>query len=299
MKRIELYALILNNSAAIEWCRERGLLSNHQTCPTCGEDMKIENHKCNDSEIWRCRKMVLGTKHDCKLSIRSGSVFEGSNLSIREILFILYEWAVQSPAHMTGYELSISQPTVCSWYLMFRRIVSTFMETRLSGQIGGPGDVVEIDECQVGRRKHHRGRRSNEVWLFGAIVRNAVRPRIIIQKIRRRNRQTLEPLIERHIHISSRVISDGWSAYSGLQALGYNHSVVNHSKNFVSPEDITTHTQNIENLWRCLRRFLNQRSSYSRRHLSGYITEFIFRKRFIDPFETMISAIESQYPFVL
>jgi transposase-like protein len=95
--------------------------------------------------------------------------------------------------------------------------------------------------------------------------------------------------------MASQVISDGWAAYSGLQALGFNHSVVNHSENFVSPNDPMVHTQNIENLWRCLRRFLNSRSSYSRDHLTTYLWEFTFRKCFPNTFETMISAIEAQY----
>jgi len=185
--------------------------------------------------------------------------------------------------------------TIVSWFQTFRMIASLYATERLPQQIGGPEEIVEIDECQIGRRKHHRGRLPNEVWLFGAIVRGAFPPRICIQQVPRRNRQTLEPIIEQCIHRSSHIISDGRAAYSRLLAQGFNHSIVNHSENFVSPSDPVAHTQNIENLWRCLRRFLNNRSSYSREQLPSYIQEFIFRKCFINPFETMLSAIEEQY----
>lgn len=32
------------------------------------------------------------------------------------------------------------------------------------------------------------------------------------------------------------VISDAWRSYNGLGAIGYNHKVVVHERNFVAPE---------------------------------------------------------------
>ena len=40
-----------------------------------------------------------------------------------------------------------------------------------SKKIGGLNEIVEIGECQIGRRKYHRGRAPNEIWLFGGINR--------------------------------------------------------------------------------------------------------------------------------
>ena len=113
--------------------------------------------------------------------------------------------------------------------------------------------------------------------------------------MRKRNAATLIPIIQERISRNARIISDGWRAYSGLRALGFNHEVVNHSVNFVTPEDSTVHTQNIENLWRCLRRFLNGRTSYSRQHLRSYIAELTFKRLYVDHFDTIVSAIELKF----
>lgn len=37
--------------------------------------------------------------------------------------------------------------------------------------IGGPGTIVEIDECKIGRRKYHRGRVVEGNWILGMIER--------------------------------------------------------------------------------------------------------------------------------
>ena len=38
-------------------------------------------------------------------------------------------------------------------------------------KIGGPGKTVEIDESKFGKRKYHRGKRVEGVWVFGGIER--------------------------------------------------------------------------------------------------------------------------------
>ena len=131
--------------------------------------------------------------------------------------------------------------------------------------------------------EYHRGRRGHEVWLLGIVVRGSNPQRVYIQDVRKRKRQTLEPIITHRVNIASRVITDRWRAYTGLGLLGYRHSVVVHDTNFVSPEDPVIHTQNVENMWRCLRRFQNRRCSYSRRHLMSYVSELVFRKNCVTP----------------
>ena len=79
-----------------------------------------------------------------------------------------------------------------------------------------------------------------------------------------------------------------------MQSIGFKHDVVNHSEGFVS-SDKTIHTQNIENLWRCMRRFLNKKGTYTRVHLIEYIDEFIFRKLFANVFECLITAIQENF----
>jgi transposase-like protein len=257
--------------------------------------MKIVTHKGGDGEIWRCRRMVDKLRHYQKVSIRRGSVFSASKLSIKELVYMMYEWTVNTSVEQTSFQLTVSEKAVTRWFRTMRATSEWFIKQRLDRQIGGDQEVIEADECQIGRRKYHRGRKRNDVWLFGAIVRGSRPPKLCIEVVKRRNRATLIPLIQERIRALSTVMTDGWKTYDSLEEHGYRHGVVNHSECFVSSENKAIHTQTIECVWRCLRRFLNSKGAYSRKHLSSYIQEFIFRKSVFDIFETTLSALEEKY----
>lgn len=295
MRRLELYSVIPSNEAAVHWCREKGLLRLFADCSICRQAMHEVSDTSVDGIIWRCTRKLQGIKHDQKRSIRHQSIFSGSHLSLKEIVYILYEWSINTSVQDTAHELSINESTVVKWYKTWREIIEWWGMRRMNERIGGIGEIIEIDECQIGRRKHHRGRTPVEIWLFGAIERGSRPLKLVIEPVLARNSVTLTEVICRRIDQQSRIISDGWSAYTGLREQGFMHDVVNHSVNFVSPTDNNVHTQNIENLWRCLRRFLATKGTYTRRSLHGLIQEFIFRKSIIDPFESIISVIEQKF----
>src|SRR5271154_2867997 len=130
-----------------------------------------------------------------------------------------------------------------------RYTAARYIEQRVKYPIGGAGDIIEINESQIGRHKHHRGRLPNEVWVFGCMVRGSTPPQLFLDTVKKRDRLTLTSIIKRKVHPQSHIISDGWKAYGCLTELGYTHDVVNHSECFVSATNNTVHTQNIENLW--------------------------------------------------
>ena len=201
----------------------------------------------------------------------------------------MYEWSRRSTVEEASYQLKHSKNGVSDAYRRFRNKAEQYIRNEPNPEIGGEGDIVEIDECQIGRRKHHRGRAPNAVWIIGGIVRSSNQTSLFIERVRKRNASTLSEVITRRVNRNSTIITDGWRGYRNLNSLGFRHQVVNHSVNFVNPEDSAIHTQNIENLWRNLRRFLHGRSNYSRQHLLSYIYEFIFRKRYIDTFEMLLT----------
>ena len=55
-----------------------------------------------------------------------------------------------------------------------------------------------------------------------------------------RDEATPLPLIERHIAKGSIIISDCWKAYCNLEKFGYEHRMVNHSKEFVNVNGFNT-----------------------------------------------------------
>lgn len=62
------------------------------------------------------------------------------------------------------------------------------------------------------------------------------------------------PIIKRWIRPGTKIISDGWKAYQGLaNDPDYEWDWVNHSKNFLNPDNPEVHTQTIESMWRPLK----------------------------------------------
>ena len=49
----------------------------------------------------------------------------------------------------------------------------------------------------------------------------------------KRDKATLEKLIQENVEVGTTIFTDGWSAYKGLKYLGYNWDSVNHSSEFV------------------------------------------------------------------
>ena len=61
-------------------------------------------------------------------------------------------------------------------------------------QIGGPGKHIEIDESKFGKRKYHRGKRVDGVWVFGGIERES--KRCFFEIVSDRSAETLIPIIK-------------------------------------------------------------------------------------------------------
>lgn len=98
----------------------------------------------------------------------------------------------------------------------------------------------------------------------------------------------------------TRIITDGWSSYKALgKNPNYTHASVNHSYNFVSPDDPTVHTQNIERMWRSVFKDANRkRHGTIRSMIDGYLCEGLWRLSLEkkDPFEEILSDISRYWP---
>ena len=203
----------------------------------------------------------------------------------------MYEWSRGTGCTESDEELNLAPKTAIFWYKEFRNVASWAHETFISRQIGGFASIVEIDECQIGRRKHHRGRMPTSIWVVGGIVRDSSPPRTFMEVVPSRTRQVLFQVIARNVARNSHIITDGWRGYTGVDQIGYIHDIVNHSSNFISPINPTIYTQNIENLWRCLRRFLNRKGSNTRKHIKEYLHEFVYRRNFPNVFDSFIDHV--------
>ena len=91
----------------IEYFQEHGVLrprTNPFPCPVenCGKDMAWTSRKdISDGYVWRCRK------HMKRISIRAGSYFRNSKLSLKTLFELIFCWAHRMTNYQAGLYFSI------------------------------------------------------------------------------------------------------------------------------------------------------------------------------------------------
>ena len=231
--------------AAMVWLARRKLLKNEMMCTVCNVPCQLQLYSQGaDGKRWSCELCSR------KISVRDGSFFTRSHLSLEKIALCMYCFSQDFPQNVTMAEADIPRGnTVVDWFNFCREDIGVFLE-RHATEIGGFGEIVEIDETKYFHRKYHRGQWRDGHWVFGGVERGS--GRCFLVEVLNRTAATLEAEILRHILPGTRIMSDGWAAYRNIPQLAngiYEHSVVVHERNFVYSDDDEVHTQNIENLW--------------------------------------------------
>jgi ISXO2-like transposase domain len=274
--------------------RAWNILPSIAQCAVC-DVLMVEIHTTTtDGRIWRCSKQHCRKK----LSIRARSFFAGSKLNLRNQVLFLHLWSKKYTSKQMVDDFGFTLPTIVDWSRYCRDIALWYIETIYETKpIGGIGRTVEIDETLIVRRKYNRGRMLKQEWLFGGVERRTDGTwSFFLEFVPDRTAQTLTEIIMRRIEPGTIIISDGWPSYGGIKDLGYGHQVINHSKNFVDPNDPSINTQRIENFWMHLKRFLKSKGTNRAPHNWEYVCEFIFRRIFSDTFTAMIHTIAQKYP---
>jgi transposase-like protein len=145
-------------------------------------------------------------------------------------------------------------------------------------KIGGPGIIVEIDECKLSKRKCERGHRVEGAWVLGGVERTPER-RIFAIQVENRSAETLQRIIEQFVLEGSIIYTDCWRGYSFLDdsSSQYEHSTVNHSLCFKDP--VTgIHTNSIEGTWAALKSKISKRYR-CKDGLSDHLLAFIWRRQ--------------------
>lgn len=281
-------------STIVSKLRRDGLLRNQLICRTCGHVMTERKVGKSDGIMFECSKRTC--RHT--KSVRVDSFFHGSKLSLTECMIMLHLWCKGYTEKLILEDYSFSIGTVVDWFRYSRELCVDYFE-RNTCIIGGPGTVVEIDETMVVKRKYDRGRMLAAGWLFGGIERREDGEfRCFVCLVYDRSATHLTHLIRQHVALGTHIMTDGWGAYSGLSTMGYQHSVVVHNENFVSPENRDIHTQQIEATWCSLKRFIRARGTNKGEFFIEYICEWIFRRTFRDVFNALLNVIRTKYEFL-
>ena len=292
--------LNLNDTdAALVWLARRRLLRNSVICDSCQEPCKLMTYSQGiDGKRWACQPCGL------RKSVREGSFFTKSHLTLKQIVMMIYCFAQDMPQNLSRHEAQIdNEKTVMDWFNFCREDAARYLERRPT-EIGGLDDngdpvIVEIDESKYFHRKYHRGAWREGHWVFGGVERGS--GKCFLLEVPDRTAATLEPIILDHILPGSHIVSDGWASYNNISNLRngiYTHSVVVHERHFVDPDDADIHTQNIENLWMRAKRKLKRQFGTSRILFPSYLKEFEFRCSVVgrNVFSSFLLMLAEMYP---
>jgi hypothetical protein len=135
------------------------------------------------------------------MSIRENSFFFNQEASLDKYLSVFYFFAKNVPAHTASDILNgdLSECTLLTWYNLYRDIMSRYLVDNPT-MLGGPGEIVEIDESKWSRKsKYQRGDKTSRdgPWIFGMIQRSNSKVYLFI--VNRRTREELYPHILRMV----------------------------------------------------------------------------------------------------
>lgn len=295
--RILITDIIPNKNQTLKFCFKTGLLPDRRECPTCGGSMSmINDSKVSDGHRWYCRVRTGQFKHERRLSLRTGTFFDKSNMTLEECLQFFYLWTHGMSQDQIHHELQLSSRTDVDWASFCREVCETAI-MRDSERIGGKDIVVEKDESKFAKRKYNVGHRIQGGWVFGGREKDDKR-KVFMEAVPDRTAVTLLNIIQKWVAPGSIIWSDCWKSYNKIPELpeGYKHATVNHSQNFVDPETGTC-TNRIESDWRHAKaefpRFGTKPDMYS-----SYLAVFMWKRKHAgeDLFMQLIRDIAKIHP---
>lgn len=286
MQYFSLLSLLndLNTSdKVLEFSMNHGLIYSMRLCPSCNHLMKLSQRTSTDDLRWRCYKRGCNKS----VSIRAGSFLENIKVSLKQFILYLYLWSNDTSSENISKELELCKNTISAFNFKIRSILQEFRTP--TSLIGGCNDIIEIDETVITKRKYNKGRLIPAQWFVGGISR--LTKKFFIVSVPNRTELTLLSVIKAYVSLNSTIYTDGWRGYKNLTLHGYTHKTVIHQQNFVNPEDANVHTQNIENLWSVLKRFLRKKGT-NRKEIVSYINEFAFKINCgIDTFNILLEML--------
>ena len=240
----------------IEWLGGNGLLATDVRCDVegCRKECRLNRRTSSiDGYSWRCRP---GGEHEH--SLRKFSFFSHSHLYLQDIFLFVMGYAERNGslgrlACWSGINYS---STSIDWGVFIREMFMAYVHRLLQNDM--LSGEVEIDESQFGRKvKANKGnpQKGRKVWVVGLVQRS--NNNILLFPVDDRTKTTLHWIVCRYVRRGSKIYTDEWAAYGGLQELGYEHFSVSHKHSYrvdyvnVSNGEVESCTTNrVEGSWK-------------------------------------------------
>ncbi|XP_029645244.1 uncharacterized protein LOC115219239 isoform X3 [Octopus sinensis] len=296
----DLFQQTSTKDTAMMWLAKYKLISNSFLCPTCSNPCSfVTRNSGGDGKRWSCRK------HNFVRSVRKGSFFENSHLSLTTFLWFMYMWSRNYLHNEITFETDICTTSSIDLFRLIRELLERFLEdhpTEIDDapEIGGfdlqTGEpkVVEIDITTFSRSKSNK-RHLKGFRVFGGIERGT--DKCFLVPIEHENKDAFEAAIIRWILPGTHIISDIWAEYLQIDQIEqgiYTHEYIDYE----NPNDPEIHIQNISKMWLRFRQQLRRRHSINNKALFySHLTEFMWRSHFKnnDKFAALIYCIKHLY----
>jgi transposase-like protein len=238
-------------------------------CPHCstsdrvgkmgGNSTRIGTYKC-----YACRK---------PFTVKIGTVFEASHVPLHlwlQAIFLICASKKGISANQLHRTLGVTLKT--AWF-MGHRIREAMRDSHML-PMGGPGQIVEVDETFIGRDKT---RKFGAGWMHKLKVLSLVHRNGDARsfQVEHTNMKEILPIVQRHIDLETHIMTDDAGHY---RALGqwYRHDVIRHEQKEYGRGEV--HTNTIEGFFSIFKR--GMRGVYqhcAKKHLHRYLAEFDFR----------------------
>jgi hypothetical protein len=268
-----------NEEAAFEYV-ESQLWPNGPICPHCGADGekigRLEGVRSKPSKKHPQGVVQVGLRkcYACRqpFTVRKGTIFEDSHLPLRLWLQAIHLLCASKKGISTRQLQRILGCGMKTAWHLGHRIRHAMAPASDAGPLGGSGVTVEADESEIApsrktkRREGHR--RSDNPVVFALVERGGKQRSMIV------DHRGVRPLIHKHLHKESRLVTDMAQHYklSGTAS----HESVDHSKEYVRDD---VHTNTLEGFFSIFKRgLIGTYQHIDTKHFDRYLAEFDFRQ---------------------
>lgn len=235
-------------------------------CPRCGHD-----------QAWRLQRGLFQCCGcDAMASVTAGTIFHRSHLSLR-VWFRAIWWLTnqKSGVSAVGLQRTLglgSYKTAWTCLHKLRRAMVRPGREPLTGEV--EVDEVFIGGVEPGGGKRHVGTKA--LVAMAAEVRGRGIGRVRMRPIADASAQSLEDFVQETVAPESVIVTDGWTAYPGLERRGYVHRPRVVSKSGQTASALLPRVHRVAAL---VKRWLLgiHQGRVSREHLGEYLDEFTFR----------------------
>lgn len=235
-----------------------------EACPKCAV-VGAKYYKVKTRPVYECG--------DCghQINPMAGTVFQKTTTPLISWFYVIFLFsASKNGVSAKEIQRQIGVSYRCAW-----RMGHKVRELMDEGDILFDG-IIEADESLYGG-KAKGGKRGwgadKKTCMFGLIERGG---KVKISKVDGRAKEIILPIIGAMVIAGATIFTDEYRGYNSLQAMGFNHGKIVHSK--FQWRQRNCHTNSIEGFWSNLKKSLAGTHTHVSAHwLQNYLNEFNFR----------------------